>query len=329
MTHNGKNILLTTLWRSRLVLVILIFTMACSRAVLVEGVKEDTVVAIVNDADITVKELRSEVRLLMKQFRVKDLSDITLEEKLLLKTRGLNKIIKKIILRQEINKNRISLTRNEYKDSLNKIKAEYGGNSFNEYLAVEGISLKEWENSHKLNILIKKMINEIINSTVNVTDKQIEKFYDKNLLAYQRKEQVRAFHIMVETESEIRDIINKLRSKKHDFSILAKEFSLGPEATLGGDLGYFEKGQMPEEFDGVFELELGKVSNRIKTPYGNHIFKVIDKRPARQMTLKESRKSILNQLVNEEQSKAFKNWMIKIKNKSDIKIKHDVLGKIN
>ena len=134
---------------------------------------------------------------------------------------------------------------------------------------------------------------------------------------------------MVESEREIRNILKQLNSKKEDFSLLAKRHSLGPEGPLGGDLGYFEAGQMPEEFDGVFKLNVGQTSDTIKTPYGYHLFKVVDKKPASQMNFDDSYKIIYNKLMREEQSREFEEWVIKLKNKSDIEIKHEVLDKIN
>ena len=92
---------------------------------------------------------------------------------------------------------------------------------------------------------------------------------------------------MVESEEEIREIQNELRRKQKSFSDLAKEFSLGPEGAQGGDLGYFEAGQMPEEFDDVFKLKKNVVSSIIQTPYGFHLFKVVDK-----MTLEKIQKAL-------------------------------------
>ena len=64
---------------------------------------------------------------------------------------------------------------------------------------------------------------------------------------------------------------------------------MGPEGVKGGDLGYFEAGQMPEEFDDVFKLKIDDVSGIIKTPYGFHLFKVIDKIRERKMDFDESK----------------------------------------
>ena len=122
--------------------------------------------------------------------------------------------------------------------------------------------------------LVKKKCMNILNKS--------DKFY--------KKEQVRALHIMVESEEEIRKIQKEIRRKQKPFSSLAKEYSLGPEGIQGGDLGYFEAGQMPEEFDDVFKLKINKISDIIRTPYGFHLFKVVGKVQERKMDFEESKK---------------------------------------
>jgi len=326
MHEKGKKLLINFRHHWFLVATIFLF-ISCSRADLVEGIKGDTVVAVINGEDITVKELRNEINLLLRQFRIKDLDSLTPEEKLILKTNGLNRIIQNILLNMEVVSSRVFLARNEYKDAVNAIKVEYQGDSFAKYLEVEGISLEGWESKLKTNMLIKKMIDELVNSKVLISDDHIKRYYDNHSPEFKKDEQIRALHISVESKSEIKNILKQLKSDK-DFSILAQMYSLGPEGPLGGDLGYFMAGQMPEEFDEVFGLKVGQISGIIKTPYGHHLFKVIDKKPASQMTFAESKKVIYKKLLREEQSREFEKWMVELKDKSKIKIKYDVLAKI-
>ena len=117
---------------------------ACTRSNLIENVKDDAVVAVINGNDVAVKELRNEMNLLMRQFRVRDLNELTLEEKLILKTNGLNRIIHNVLLNIEADSNRISLTQNEYKDALDEVRREYHGDSFTQYLELEGIPFEIW-----------------------------------------------------------------------------------------------------------------------------------------------------------------------------------------
>ena len=111
-------------------------SISCFQSNLVEKAKGDTVVAVINGNDVTVKDLKSEVNVSMRQFRSNGLSDHTPEEKLLLKTNGLNKIIQSIILNTEVTSNGIFLTRNEYRDAFQKITNGYQENNFSEYLKV-------------------------------------------------------------------------------------------------------------------------------------------------------------------------------------------------
>ncbi len=303
--------------------------LACSRPNSVESISDHTVVAVVDGSEITAEVLRGEMEVLLRQFRVKDESDMTLEEKLILKTKGLNRIIQSIILDKEAALAKVYISKDEYDEAFNEVKSGYLEDSFAKFLKVEGILLEEWEKKFKNNMLIKKLIKVSVNSKVSVSDDQVKKYYDHHQQEFQMGEQVRSLQIIVASEDEARAIQKQLKSGKIDFSVLAQEYSLGPEGPQGGDLGYFEVGQMPEEFDSVFKLKINKISETIQTPYGYHLFKVVDKKPARQMNFEESKKAIYDQLLREEQSRAFENWLVKLKDKSDIEIRHDVLAQIN
>jgi len=90
--------------------------------------------------------------------------------------------------------------------------------------------------------------------------------------------QVRAEHILVATESEAKEIINQINQGKISFEDAAKKSSQCPSGKNGGDLGYFGRGAMVKEFeDAAFSTEKGKISAPIKTQFGWHIIRVIDK----------------------------------------------------
>src|SRR5438105_7637693 len=93
------------------------------------------------------------------------------------------------------------------------------------------------------------------------------------------EEEVRARHILVETEDEAKTILEQVKGGA-DFAALAKEKSKDPSAQEGGgDLGYFTKSQMVPEFAEVaFKMYPGQLSNPVKTQFGWHIIKLEDKR---------------------------------------------------
>lgn len=89
---------------------------------------------------------------------------------------------------------------------------------------------------------------------------------------------VKASHILIDSKKEA-DLIESKINNGECFETLAKKYSKCPSGENGGDLGYFERGQMVKEFeDNAFNLPVGKVSSPIKTQFGWHIIKVYDKK---------------------------------------------------
>ena len=97
------------------------------------------------------------------------------------------------------------------------------------------------------------------------------------VMSFIKKNKLEPFILWLSLKRKLEKYKKKIRRKQKTFSGLAKEYSLGPEGIQGGDLGYFEAGQMPEEFDDVFKLKINKISDIIRTPYGFHLFKVVGK----------------------------------------------------
>ncbi len=90
--------------------------------------------------------------------------------------------------------------------------------------------------------------------------------------------EVRASHILVETETEARNLLDQINAGK-DFAELAKANSNCPSGTRGGDLGSFSRGRMVKEFEDVaFGMEIGQVSEPVKTQFGFHLIKVTEKK---------------------------------------------------
>jgi peptidyl-prolyl cis-trans isomerase C/foldase protein PrsA len=284
------------------------------------------VAAEVGGDKITVTDLRNEMKFVERQYRVGDRKSLTSEELLILKTKALNRIILNTLLVKDAARNNIQLSRDEYESALQEAKDGYQKGYFYRFLSTEKISIEEWENRFKNNLLIKKLINTKGNSKVLVSEGDLQRYYEDHPGEFQKGEQVRFFHIMVETEAEVRDIRRQLKSGKKKFFMLAQEYSQSPEGTMGGDLGYFEAGELPVEFAGIFKLKGNQISKVIHTSRGYHIFKVMDKKAARKMDFEESSKVIQRRFLREAQGKVFQEWLVKLKDKADIKINHDVLA---
>ncbi|HEY7284716.1 MAG TPA: SurA N-terminal domain-containing protein [Vicinamibacterales bacterium] len=149
---------------------------------------------------------------------------------------------------------------------------------------------------------------EALRAKVVVPAAEIERTYNANIEQYSTPEQVRASHILLKTEgkddaavkAKAEDILKQARAGA-DFAELAKKYSEDEASQKnGGDLDYFGRGRMVAEFDqAAFTLEPGKISDLVKTQYGYHIIKVVDKRPAITRPLADVRQQIQDQLAYE------------------------------
>ncbi len=84
---------------------------------------------------------------------------------------------------------------------------------------------------------------------------------------------IKCSHILVEKQSEAMQLLEEIKNGKK-FGSVAREISKCPSSKKDGDLGYFTKGMMVKEFEDVaFRLQVGEISEPVKTQFGYHIIK--------------------------------------------------------
>ncbi len=162
-----------------------------------------------------------------------------------------------------------------FKDALSKIKRD--------------LALQLWE---------KKVFSQ-----VNVTEKDIKAFYDKNAEKFVKPSRAKARHILLKTEKEAQAVIDELKGLKGDalskkFIELAKAKSTGPSGKSGGELGWFNKRQMVKPFsDAAFGLKKGTITLKpVKTQFGYHVIYLENKEIGKKATLAEVKPRIENAL---------------------------------
>jgi peptidyl-prolyl cis-trans isomerase D len=147
---------------------------------------------------------------------------------------------------------------------------------------------------------------EALRAKTVVPAADIEREYNNNSEQYTTPEQVRASHILLKTEgkddaavkAKAEALLKQARGGA-DFAELAKKNSEDTDsAKNGGDLDYFGRGRMVPEFDqAVFTMQPGAISDLVKTQYGYHIIKLVDKKNATTRPLAEVRQQLTDQLA--------------------------------
>jgi peptidyl-prolyl cis-trans isomerase D len=151
-----------------------------------------------------------------------------------------------------------------------------------------------------------------IRQRTNVSAQDIQRYYEDNQQQYSTPEQVRATHILLKTEGkddaavkkQAEDLLAKVKGGG-DFAALATKFSEDESsAAKGGELEPFSRGAMVKEFDDVaFALKPGETSGLVKSQFGYHIIRVLEKKPASARSLEESKVQIEEILKSERAQK--------------------------
>ena len=132
--------------------------------------------------------------------------------------------------------------------------------------------------------------------------------------------QARASHILVKTEEDAQRIMKRLADGE-DFAAVAKRFSSCPSRKNGGDLGWFDKGQMVPEFEkAAAALKLGELSDVVESPFGYHIIKVIDRKPADTVKFADVKDKIEDYLKSQKAQKPMSDYVEKIKKEVKVEI---------
>jgi peptidyl-prolyl cis-trans isomerase C len=158
-------------------------------------------------------------------------------------------------------------------------------------------------------LITEKLYREIASERSKVGDEEILAYYQEHKDRFQQKERIRARQILIllppnagpEKEAaakrKAQEALKRVKAGE-DFAVLAKEYSEGPAASRGGDLGYFSRGRMVPEFEEIaFSLkDVGDESDLVRTKFGFHIIELTGRQPAQELSLEEVKDRIVRQL---------------------------------
>jgi len=175
-------------------------------------------------------------------------------------------------------------------------------------------------------ILIQSLLEKEIIEKTDLTEKDIEDYYEENKETYWHDEEIHALNILVETEEEAEDIIKKIESGE-DFASLAENHSIASSASNGGDIGFISKGTLRSEIEEkLFILEPEEVSEIIPVENGFHIFKVVEKNPSGYLEINEVKNEIETQLLPVKQQQAFDEYLKNIEENAIIEKNIELLS---
>lgn len=169
-------------------------------------------------------------------------------------------------------------------------------------------------------VLIQIGIKNIM-SSIDVTKEDIQKYYEDNSQMFKGEESASAKHILVDTLEEIQKIKAEITNGM-SFEEAAKKYSKCPSAPQGGSLGSFTRGKMVPEFEeAAFKLQVGEISEPVKTQFGYHLIQLDEKNSEDMKSLEESKDIIMQNISHQKQNEKYISSVEELKNKYDVEIK--------
>lgn len=250
-------------------------------------------------ARVNGKEIR--LRDYMNLYETMKPRDIELvgNERLQMRNVILQTLIRRAVIIKAAEQLKIAVSEKELLSGIEKYKQGYPEQIFQETLFEGMVDESDWKEQVRQNLLIGKLFEASEAEIQSPSNEEKMQYYQDNPHQFKQSAQVRSQHIAVGDEDLALEIRKKLKSDPKQFSYLAREHSIGPEAQDDAIIEV-EKGTMPSEIDDVlFTIPLKQISQVIKSPYGFHLFYVLSRRPSVNLDFKQVSKEIGEKLLEE------------------------------
>lgn len=223
----------------------------------------------------------------------------------------LEQMITEIIIGQKAKEQNITVKPEEIDKKIDELKVTA------QKLSESGMTIEELRQQIESQILMEK----IVSKAVVVTEKEIRDYFESRKANFAKPEEIKVSHILLRTEIEAEVILSQLNVGA-DFAELASKESIDAiTKDRAGDLGFFSRGKMTPAFEeAAFALEVGEISEVVKTPYGYHIIKVVEKKPAQEPNLELAREEILKTLTEQKAWTTRSNLLQNLRNEAQIEI---------
>lgn len=244
-----------------------------------------------------------------------------------IKKRILEEMIDRKLLLEEALSKGTYVGEEELQKELELFKNQYTEMSFQDVLRKAGVSPEEWTTLKKENLIIKRYLDRVAALSHPITPEMVKSYYEQNLDSFRRPESVRVRQIVTDSKEKAESILRRLQNGEN-FAKLARDLSLSPDRKQGGDLGYIVKGSFPREFEVCFSMNPGEVSPIIPSPYGFHIFKVLEKSPEKLLALNEVEAQITLELKRKWREEERKKLLEELKGRKKILINDSILERV-
>lgn len=291
----------------------------------------DKIIAVVNDEVITQSEFEESMLSFIADYQLRyglEEAEDRLNEA---KSDALNRLIEEKLILQEAKRRNIQVDKAEVDKRLQQVRSKFDSEEkFKKTLSRSGLTIRKLKDKYREQIMMRVLVNGIISHNVKITPTQIAAYYYGHKSEFTQPEKVK-FRIIIlkfmseegkiTTRSFAEKLLDRIRSGE-DFGILAKQYSEGPNAEDGGDMGFVSRAEMIKEIDeAIFSLRENEVSEIIETSLGYNIVKVEKIISSSELSLAEATSLISVRLFERDAELVFREFIDNLKKEAYIDIK--------
>ena len=260
----------------------------------------DRIAAVINDDVIMRSELVEKIRTVTSQMQEQG---IPLPPQNILEKQVLDRLIMTKLQIQMAQNTGIRVDDETLNRTISNIarENELSLNQFREILEQDGYGYESFRKEIRDEILISRLQQRQVDNRVIVTDREIDNYLSNQEHQGETDIEFHIAHILVaipegastrqvtRARETAQQALDELQAGA-DFASMAATYSDGQQALDGGDLGWRKAGQVPTLFaDFISDMEVGGLSDIIKSPSGYHIIKLLDKRSSEQVVVTQTR----------------------------------------
>ena len=222
----------------------------------------------------------------------------------------------------------IILSEAELERAIQDIVKDYPESNFKETLLTRCIDYNEWKERFRGQLLIKKIVKDHIDSLAPISYQAIKSYYQDKKENFRHPPRAKFMHIVTKNKREAETTLSRLKGGE-DMAELVKEQSI--HSGIQGDyrMNWNTEDTLPKPLsDIIFSIKVDKLSNIVKTPYGFHIIKVVERQGAGRKELPEVMGEIENRLLSIAIERHYTAWLIELRNNYPVKVNYTLLDKI-
>ncbi|MBP1596732.1 MAG: PpiC-type peptidyl-prolyl cis-trans isomerase [Acidobacteria bacterium] len=260
------------------------------------------VVARVNGKAVLGRDLEQRVRAELATIGNPAWKDLREDYKVDVTTRNLSLLVGDELIYQKATAGGVAVTPEEVQAEFDKVAKTYPSDAaLNVELANRGMDRKALSLALARDLVISKYVQENITKKLVVTPVEVAEYYKAHPDDFRHPDLIRTSHVLINVPAGVTaeqekalgiraEAILERARKGEDFAKLAKENSMDPSASRGGDIGLTQKGELEAAYEDAAEkLKVGEVSGIVRTSYGFHIIKLTDRKKAGIASLDEVR----------------------------------------